>query len=86
MVEGVARGVLDRSDVNEELHRVMWFELGFSTVGWHVGERAIWHCLGFLHVLEGVDVESRVHFAEVDGQNLWYGYKQWALVLSMGPS
>ncbi len=68
LVEGVARRVLDRSDVDEELNRFMGFEFGFVAVGRHVGERATGHCLGFLHILEGVNAESRVHLAEVDAE------------------
>ncbi len=68
LVEGVARRVLDRSDVDEELKRFMGFEFGFVPVGWHVGERATGHCLGFLHILEGVNAESHVHLAEVDAE------------------
>ena len=68
LVKGVACRVLDGSVVDEELDSLMWFELGFVPVGRHVGEGARWHCLGFLHILEGVNAESRVHLAEVDAE------------------
>jgi hypothetical protein len=60
--------VLDCSDVDEELNRLMGFEFGFVPVGRHVGERAIGHCLGFLHILEGINAEPCVHPAEVDAE------------------
>ncbi len=68
LVEGVGCRVFDNAVVDEELNRLMRFEFGFVPVGRHAGERAIWHCLGFLHELEGVNAESRVHLAEVDAE------------------
>ncbi len=68
LVKGVACRVLDGSGVDEELNRLMEFEFGFVPVGRHVCEGARWHCLGFLHILEGVNAESRVHLVEVDAE------------------
>ncbi len=67
-VEGVGLRVLDHSGVDEELNRFMGLEFNFVPVGRHAGEWTTGHCLGFLHVLEGVNSESRVHLAEVDAE------------------
>ncbi len=84
LVESVARGVFDRSDVDEELHCFMLLEFGFGpVVRRHVGERAIWHCLGFPHILESVNAESRVHLAEVDAET-WAELMVWAQAMGIG--